>query len=393
LGGINANAKAGSNITVTFAGKNQAAFFASCNIVDSDVSYPDPSKTPAIGTVAYIPTDYQDSHGNTAGYYSHYDSWYGNDYEFDGPPFTYSDTFTKAGDINFTIFYQKWTVVRDMITSGGAVIPNPDNPNGRIWEPDLTTRFSQLFKKNLLGVIYYYEDERGKTFKTVWVKNGAKYPKLTPKRKGFKFNGWYTNWPNGSKVKVGSAKVWFGNGYSKTLYVHWKKKIKFKFDANKGKIKGKKSFSVWYLKKTPKGPTAKRSGYHWLGWYNKFRSSGTTYYRLYKKGLLNDYDKAKITYKAQYIKKGKKKTISASEYNRILKTWNLGKKFIITRKAAKAAIGGGGLFVAEGYYLGIPAVRYEWNGTIDGSYVQITFATNGYYNNDILAVARYGPLK
>jgi hypothetical protein len=375
--------KAGNTITVTFAGKNQAQFFASCDIVDSYLPTGDTTKTPPAGTVAYIPTDYQDSFGNTEGYYSYYDYYYSNDYEFYGPPFTHSGYFGKAGDISFNIYYQKWTV-KDTIVSGGGIVPAPDGP---YWEADMNTRYVQTFKQNLLGVIYYYEYERAKTYKTAWVKNGTAYPKMTPKRSGFKFDGWYTDWPYGSKVKVGSDKVWFGDSYYKNLYVHWKKQIKFTFNANKGKIKGKKSFSVWYLKKTPKAGTASRKSYYWLGWYNQYKSSGQTGYNFYKKGQINNFDKATVKYSAQWIKNGKGASLTSGELGAIRNAWQKGKKFIITRKAAKAAIGGGGNYVDEGTYYSIPAVMYEWDGPRNG-YTRIIFAKGGYYNNDILAIAQ-----
>jgi hypothetical protein len=387
--------KAGSDITVGFAGKNQPVFFESCNIVDSNYPYSDPNRIPPTGTIAFIPTDYSDSLGHTADYYSYYDYISRNDYDFKGPPFTYSGAFNKAGAMNITISYQKWTVVDDAPTTEGAIL-------GHHWEPDMTTKYTQTFDQNLRGVIYYYEhnmERGGKTFKTKWVKDGAVYPKVTPKRKGFKFNGWYTNWPGGSKVNVGKTKIKFGNGYSKTLYVHWKKKIKFTFNPNKGKItKGQKSFSVWYLKNVPKAATAKRSGYYWLGWYNKQKFSAPVnghryYYNFYKKGGINNFGKATVKYSAQWIKTSKKNTITASEFNKIVNAWDQGLKFVVTRKAAKAAIGGGGMFVDRGTYSGISAERYEWSGNVDGSYVRIVFATGGNKNNDILQISRYGTLK
>jgi hypothetical protein len=385
---------AGGNVTVSFVGKNQASFFASCDLVNSTPKTTAvPANTPALNTVAYIPTDYQDSLGHTQGYYSYYDSSFSNDYTFGGPPFTYTGAFVKAGPLWVKIYYQKWTVkpnmIQDPTTTAAIQILNPTRP--AIWEADRTVRYVQQFNYDLLGQVNYYEYERGKTFKTLWVKNGTVYPKVTPKRKGFKFGGWYTDWPKGSKVNVGKAKISFGSGYSKNLFVHWKKTIKFVFNPNKGKItKGKKSFKLAYLKKSPKAPTASRSGYYALGWYHKKGSN----YSFYKKGLINNVSVSPAKYTAQWIKNGNKKSISASEFSRIGKAW---KKFYITRKATKAAIGGGGLFTRSvycyrnGYYW--PAEEYEWNGTIDGSYVRIVFFTKGNYNNDIASITKYGPLK
>jgi hypothetical protein len=374
--------KAGDSnkIIVTFAGYNQAEFFASCDLVDSNQGAGNPALIPAVNTVAYIPTDYQDSFGHSQGYYSYYDYPSSNDYRFDGPAFTYSDSFDKAGDLSVSIYYQKWTVAD--VTSGGAVI-------GQAWQPDTATRYVKTFQFNLLGVVYYYEYERDKTFKSVLVKNGDVYPKLaTPKRTGFKFGGWYTKFPNGgSKITPGKTKVWFGEGYAKVALVRWNKTVKIKFQPNKGKItKGKKIVKVKYRGKLGKAPTVKRKGYAGLGWY--YGSN----HQLYKKGLLVLVPSA--TFKAQWIKKGKKATISSAEFNRISSAWGSGKKYVVTRKSAKAAIGGGGLFVDDGYLYGvIPAEIYEWNGTIDGSYVRIMFAKDGSYDNDILAISRVGPLK
>jgi len=375
---------AGSNITVNFAGKNQAQFFATCDLVDSDTVAGNPANTPSLGAIAYIPTDYQDSFGHTQGYYSYYNygSPYTNDYTFDGPPFSYTGSFTKAGPLWVKIYYQKWTVKANMITSGAIQIVDPAQP--RKWEADMTTRYFKQFNYDLLGVINYYEYERGKTFKTAWVKSGTVYPKVTPKRSGFKFGGWYTNWPKGSKVSVGSAKVSFGSGYSKTLYVHWKRTIKFVFNPNKGKItKGKTSFKLAYLKKTPKAPTASRSGYYPLGWYHKKGSN----YAFYKKGLINNMSTSPAKFSQQWIKNGKKKTVSRSELKTILKAW---KKFYVVRKAAKAAIGGGGELIATGTYNGYAASKYEWEGTTSAAYVQIIFYTGGYRFNDIAQITTYG---
>jgi len=386
--------KAGGSITVTFVGKDQQAFFESCNIVDSNIPKTsiDPAKTPPEGTVAFIPTDYEDSLGHTQGYYSYYDYTYSNNYTFNGPGFTYTNSFTKAGPIWVKIYYQAWVVkpnlIQDPATTDPAIqIVSPTQPLK--WEADMTTRYVKQFNYDLLGQINYAEYERGKTFKTIWVKNGAVIPKLTPKRAGFKFGGWYTEWPKGSKVNVGSTKVSFGTGYTKNIFVHWKKTIKFVFNANKGKLKGKKSFKLTYLKKSPKAATASRSGYAWLGWYRK---SGEKY-NYYVKGQINNWDKATVTYKAQYIKKGKSKSISAAEFNRIVAAWKLGAKYVVTLKSAKAAIGGSGIYVADGYYGGLPAVKYEWSGSVEGSYVSIVFFKEGYYNNTIAQISRYGTLK
>jgi hypothetical protein len=393
--------KAGGNITFTFAGRNQQAFFNSCNLVDSKVYSPNPALTPALNTVAYIPTDFEDSLGRGKGYYSYYDYTYINDYTFDGPSFTYTNSFTKAGAMWAKVYYQKWTVVANTITNptSGAIEPNPAQP--RKWVPDMTTRYFKQFNFDLLGVVNYVEYERGKTFKTLWVKNGSVYPKLTPKRSGFKFGGWYTAWPKGSKVSVGSAKIWFGDGYSKTLYVHWKKKVKITFNPNKGKItKGKKVVKVNYLGKLGKAPTAKRSGYAGLGWYYKTKYKDSygrtkTNYKLHDKSTVVNVPKA--TFSAEWLKNGSKKTVSAAEWERIFKAYE--KSLTIKYGAVKSAIGGKGMYNGEtkvyvgtdgwyNYY--IQCKEYEWNGTLSGTIVKMYFSVK---TGNLINGTRSGGLK
>jgi hypothetical protein len=391
---------AGGSITATFVGVNQDAFFASCDIVDSSVAKGNPALIPALGTVALIPTDYEDSLAHSQGYYRYYDYTFSNDYSFSGPQFTYTDDFKVAGPMWVKVYYQKWTVVQNTITTTtGAVIVNTTQP--AIWQPDTTVRYVQQFDFNLLGMVNYVEYERGKTFRTVWVAAGTKLPKLTPKRKGFKFGGWYTDWPKGSKVKVGSATASFGGGYEQTLYVHWKKKVKITYNPKGGKItKGKKTVTVNYLGKVGKAPTTKRSGYSGLGWYyrQKYTDSygnSKTDYKLHERSIIVNVPKA--TFYAEWLKNGSKKTVSASEWERILKAYEKG--LIIKYKAVKAAIGGNGMYNGEtDYYVGtdgrynyyIRCKVYEWNGTTDGTVVRMYFSVK---TGNLIDGARTGGLE
>jgi hypothetical protein len=234
------------------------------------------------------------------------------------------------------------------------------------------------------------------------VKNGATYPKVSAKRSGgFKFGGWYTDWPKGSKVNVGKAKVWFGNDYKKTLYVHWKKKVKITYKPSGGKItKGKKTVTVKYLGKTGKAPTAARKGYYGLGWYyiSKYKDSyGATKkrYTQHNKNIIVDV--GKVTFTAQWIKNGKAKTVSAAEWSRLRAAYE--KSLFINYKAVKAAFGGAGLYNGEKWvYIGtvgytnyyIKCKEYEWNGNISGTIVKAYF---GASSGNLIDASRAGGLK
>jgi uncharacterized repeat protein (TIGR02543 family) len=100
------------------------------------------------------------------------------------------------------------------------------------------------------------------------VANGAKIGSLpAPSRTGYKFAGWFTARSGGAKVSANTV-VKTNVAY----YAHWQtRSYKATFNANKGKVSGKKKLvrSVKYKSKLGKLPSPKRKGYKFKGWYTK----------------------------------------------------------------------------------------------------------------------------
>jgi uncharacterized repeat protein (TIGR02543 family) len=105
------------------------------------------------------------------------------------------------------------------------------------------------------------------------VAKDASYGSLpTPKRAGYKFDGWYTAKSGGKKI-TSATKATITK--AQTLYAHWTvKKYTVKYNVSGGKKLSAKSKSVTYGKKYGKLPTPKRAGYKFMGWYTK-KSGGT----------------------------------------------------------------------------------------------------------------------
>ncbi len=106
--------------------------------------------------------------------------------------------------------------------------------------------------------------------KTKNVVYNAQYGSLpTPKRTGYRFQGWYTKSSGGSKI-TDSKKVTITKG--QTLYARWEaKQYTLKFNAGKGKV-SQKTKKITYDAKYGSLPNPKRAGYSFQGWYTK--SSG-----------------------------------------------------------------------------------------------------------------------
>jgi hypothetical protein len=370
--------KAGREITFTVAGLNQANFFATvpkksgdlvtaAGIQDLFISLNLIPET----TYALIPAGLTSQYASAWSEETYWpDGQYDDRWDAYDPPFQYTHSYDRADTFTDRIIFQKWTVKE---TTPGAI------DSIRYWELDTANKWYQDFTFKLQGYIDYNGDG-GKNI-TKWVDNGAVYPNVKPTRKGFKFGGWYTKFPTGGdKIVPGKTQVWFGEGYSKTVYVHWDKKIKIKFDPNKGKItKGKKSVNVAYRGKLGKAPTAKRSSYTSLGWYYAQKISGKTYYTLHDKKLIVLVPKA--TFKVQWIKNGKSKTVSQKEWDRLLAVYKKG--LFINYKSVKAAIGGKGSYKGkDNYYLGsdgtysyyIRCKIYDWSGNESGTTVRMYFS-------------------
>jgi len=113
-------------------------------------------------------------------------------------------------------------------------------------------------------------------FPIIQVKNGTTYNDLpTINRKGYIFEGWYTEKSGGSQITPNTT---VNLKKDQTLYAHWTKKTEVctvTFDANGGTV-SKKTMQV------PKGstldslPTPTRSGYTFVCWSNTNGASGLT---------------------------------------------------------------------------------------------------------------------
>jgi hypothetical protein len=382
---------AGRQVTVMLVGKNMAQFLATAPSQSGSVGSTVP--TLPVGSVAYMPASitWGDTGSSSAWSQGNYD----DEWDTFSPPLTVTHTYNKAAKFAHKVYYQKWTVTQGAPiydTSGSAIIGY--NPN--YWTLDFAVKYCQTFYSNVKGLVYYNGD-RGKS-KQVWVESGAKYPKFTTKRKGFKFGGWYTKWPTGgAKITLGKTKVWFGSGYTKTIYVHWNKKIPITYKGNGGKIAGKKTKikKVNYRSKLGKAPSVKKSGYEFLDWYMKYKTSSGSAYMRHDKTLVVDVTKA--TFTAQWIKKGTGKTVTLAEYGRILKAGN---KFLLNKKDVKAAIGGAGGYVGDdklwtSYYTYIPVQKYEWSGNKGDTTVTAYFIDNpnSSLNGYLAAIKKDGGLK
>ncbi|MDR1291843.1 MAG: InlB B-repeat-containing protein [Clostridiales Family XIII bacterium] len=97
-------------------------------------------------------------------------------------------------------------------------------------------------------------------------KVGDKLSKVKkPVKKGYTFKGWYTKAKAGSRL-AGSYVI----KKSSKIYAQWTaKKFKVLYNANKGKLKGKKYKTVTYDSKYGKLAAPTREGYKFSGWYTK----------------------------------------------------------------------------------------------------------------------------
>lgn len=117
-----------------------------------------------------------------------------------------------------------------------------------------------------------FHPNRGKVNqKSKTIKYNRKYGTLPkPKRKGYKFKGWYTGKNNGSKITSASKMKYTKNKY---LFARWAKAYRLNFDYRGGK-KGKSYKNVYYNEKYGTLPATKRAGYKFKGWFT--RASGGT---------------------------------------------------------------------------------------------------------------------
>lgn len=105
------------------------------------------------------------------------------------------------------------------------------------------------------------------TYPDITVTYGKKYGKLpTPERKGYTFDGWYTESVNGTKVKSSTK---FKKQCDVTLYAHWTANTyKIKLNSVGGKV-SKSSYKKTYGKKYGNLAVPTKKGYTFLGWFTK----------------------------------------------------------------------------------------------------------------------------
>jgi uncharacterized repeat protein (TIGR02543 family) len=343
--------KAGGAVKFLLSGKNMQQYFKSINTGDS-------ADMPAVGTEAYIPIKAVSNYADSADIVF--------DYEYDGPDtYNYERYIYKAADFTETAYFAKYTVIDARSEQDIAA----NAPVTYAWSKSSDTYVKTLnYTLKGLVVLYAYP---AKNNSEKWVKNGSKIPKYTPKKKGWKFKGWYTDSVSGKKIKPGTTKVSFGNSYSKYYYAHWDKKISVVFNANGGKIGTNKKTTkkVNFRAKYGKLPVPTRKGYVYLGWHKVV--SGTVYtYPLTKTDRL--YDIKKVTYKALWIKKGKGGSVTTKEWNRFADN----QKYGLTYQNIKAIFGGPGRNLGYGYIICSGQTyygdRYEWDGNGGGT-VQFIF--------------------
>ena len=98
-----------------------------------------------------------------------------------------------------------------------------------------------------------------------YVYYGDEYGSLpTPKRKGYKFSGWYTSSSGGIKI-TSSKNVSYKK--NKILYAHWKKrKYEIEYEL-KGGTNNEDNPTYYYITSSKKLYSPTKKGYRFVGWY------------------------------------------------------------------------------------------------------------------------------
>ncbi len=119
-----------------------------------------------------------------------------------------------------------------------------------------------------------FKNDDGTTISTVQVKYGEEVGLDTPTKKGYEFDGWYTEQKGGTKIET----PYIAKGDA-TLYAHWtpkKYQVTFDTDGEDPEIEAKKK-EVTYGEKYGELPEPSKEGNKFLGWYddegNKIDSS------------------------------------------------------------------------------------------------------------------------
>ena len=125
-------------------------------------------------------------------------------------------------------------------------------------------------------VTVYFNANGGKASKRIKMYQGTNYTKVyTPKRKGYKFLGWYTKKSGGKLVDKDTLITKTRNH---TLYAQWKKityTIEYELNGGTNNTKNKEKYNITTKTLVLKNPTKK--GYTFKGWYSdsKFKKKVT----------------------------------------------------------------------------------------------------------------------
>jgi uncharacterized repeat protein (TIGR02543 family) len=292
------------------------------------------------GTVAYVP--YAIYWPATKELVDFFD-WSKNGYKHDGAyNFIIGVQDNKAETALFTAYYNKYTY------------------NGTNWVWDDQNLYTQTLPLVVNGTLKYNANG-GKTSKTVYVPNASKYAFPKVSRSGFKLDGWYTKAVGGTKLSASKKVAFTASKISVTVYAHWAKSVTVKFNTKGGKLKAsvKKTRKVTHSKKYGTLPAPTKTGYKFRGWYPSASAKA-------KKVTKSTYvTKAKThTLVAQWLKKGKGKYITKSEYKLLKKGY--------TYAECNTIVGGKGVLVGEDS----GAKVYLWLGDKDGK----TGAMAGFEN-------------
>ncbi|MBR0382670.1 MAG: InlB B-repeat-containing protein [Eubacterium sp.] len=194
---------------------------------------------------------------------------------------------------------------------------------------------SQLNKnKNIKGkkFTFKYDANGGKaSAKSKKVTGGKTFGKLaSASRKGYSFEGWYTERTGGTKVTKGTVAAYM----VKTLYAHWKiNTYKISYKYNGGSLaEGSVNPASYTVIDSVSFLAPEKTGYRFAGWYKdkklKKKASGigkgsTGNKTFYAKWTANTYKltfagngASKGSMKAQSFTYGKSKAISANRYSK-----------------------------------------------------------------------------
>lgn len=325
----NSDPISGKAITYTFTGVNEDKYY---NEIQNDL----PS-TAKDGTVVILP--------NAIGYLGSNTLFYDETKKYLAPPYKisrtapYPETFTARIYVDrFVSFNNQWL---------------------------LFNRAYEDYKIIVKGtVVFNSNGGQTKTFNRYYTKN-EKFGTLPPppKKKGFKFKGWYTKSEKGQKISKDTV-VTFGYNTKKTLYAHWEKTVivKFKFDGAKLSEKYRKEKFVKVGSKYGRLPKPTKSKYYFRGWFLGNRKiTGRSYVKILKNHTL----------RAKWIKKGKGKSITKQEYRRIRNG--------MSYSEVKAIVGGRGNLYKRWTVQNSSYALYKWKGVMynkSGANAMIGFKKN-----------------